>query len=198
MLTSRKVAITGGIASGKSTFCGFLKKFGATVVDADKIVHDLLNSSETPIGQQVLQLLGSKILENGKISREKIANEVFNNPQKLDALEKLLHPYVFKEIDRLYREETIKNKKLIFVVEMPLLFETKKEKDYDIIVTLVREEKKCRDLGKKKNYDERSKRLLPIEEKKKRSHFVIENDGSLEELEIKAKNLMKTLATHFL
>jgi dephospho-CoA kinase len=196
MLTSRKVAVTGNISSGKSTFCAFLKKYGAIVVDADQIVHELLSSAQTNLGKQVLQLLGNTILENGKISRKKIANEVFNHPQKLDALEKLLHPYVFEEIERLYREEKKKHRPFIFVVEMPLLFETKKEKEYDVIVTLIRKEETCRAACKTGNFDERSYRLLPIEEKKQRSHFVIENNGSLECLEDLAKNLMKVLTTH--
>jgi dephospho-CoA kinase len=198
MLTSKKVAITGSISSGKSTFCGFLKKLGATVVDADKIVHNLLNSSESSLGQKVLQLFGNEILVNGKINREKIADEVFHDSKKLYALENLLHPFVFEEIERIYQEEVRKRKPIVFVVEMPLLFETGSEKNYDVIVTLFREEKKCRECCKKKNYKERSQRLVPIEEKKRRSHFVIENDGSLQDLKRKAKNLMDTLTAHVL
>ncbi len=196
MLNSKKVAITGGVSSGKSTFCDFLKKQGAIVVDADQIVHGLLGSAHSALGSQVLTLLGDKILEKGKINREKIATEVFNHPQKLDALEKLLHPYVFKEINRLYQEERKKHNEFVFVVELPLLFETKKEREYDVIVTLVRDEKKCKAACGRKDYDARTKRLLSIEEKKKRSHFIIENNGSLEDLERKAKNLMKVLTTH--
>ncbi len=194
MLNSKKIAITGGISSGKSTFCGFLKKMGAIVVDADQIVHDLLSSSQTLLGRQVIHLLGKEVRVGRKIDRKKVATEVFNNPKKLNALEKLLHPYAFKEIEQRYQKERLKGKDFIFVVEIPLLFETKKEKEYDIIVTLVRAEETCRSLCKNIDYNARTSRLLSIEEKKKKSHFVIENNGSLKDLKRKAQSFMKSLS----
>ena len=99
MLELVKVAVTGGIASGKSSACRFFKELGAHVVSADNIVHRLL-SPETKVGLQVIHLLGPEIVTKGQISRRAIAKKVFNNPLLLEALEKIIHPAVNEELDK--------------------------------------------------------------------------------------------------
>ena len=86
MLALRKIASNRWAGSGKSTVCALLKKQGAYVVSADEIVHQLL-SPHTPLGQQVIKLLGSDIVNNAiKFDRKKIAQIVFSNPRSTSRL----------------------------------------------------------------------------------------------------------------
>src|SRR3989344_834415 len=97
MLKLKKIAITGGVASGKTSVCRFLQELGAFVVNADVIVHELLVPG-TDLGQQIIRQFGPEVLQNGEISRRVIAEKVFEDPQQLLKLEKLLHPAVLHKI----------------------------------------------------------------------------------------------------
>ena len=85
MLKIKKVAVTGGLAAGKTTVCQLFKELGACVVSADEIVHQLL-SPGTAVGQQVVSLLGSDIISDQGLDRKKIAAKVFSQPDLLLSL----------------------------------------------------------------------------------------------------------------
>ena len=118
----RKIAITGTLASGKSTIGRILQEYGAYVVDADEIVHSLL-SPNTPIGQQIVELLGSEIVAGNQLDRKKISEIVFADPKKLRSLEKILHPAVKQEINR--RFDRVKNNPSYKFFVAEVLFSTK-------------------------------------------------------------------------
>ena len=88
-ITLRKIAVTGGIASGKSTVCHLFEKLGAYTVSADAIVHQLLDPTQS-LGKKVIVLLGPDVVIEGQLSRERIAQKVFCNPCLLKKLEKLI------------------------------------------------------------------------------------------------------------
>jgi dephospho-CoA kinase len=171
MLKLSKIAVTGNVASGKSSICRYFKQLGAFVVDADKIVHDLL-SSKTSVGQTIIKFLGNDILDKGEISREKVADKVFSDIKKLKKLEAIIHPMVFEEIENLYNLANKEEKYLFFVVEIPLLFETQQEKFYDYVIVVTKEKKKT------KKFDVRENRLIDIDDKIKKADFVITNNSS--------------------
>lgn len=184
MLKLKRIAITGGIASGKTSACRIFQELGAFVVEADAIVHDLL-SHDINLRQQIVQRLGSDVLVNGQLSRKMIADKVFKDPEALHALEKLLHPAVLSKIEELYQQACNTNAYFAFVVESPLLFEINEEKSYDIVVAVVANPTISRDRFVRKGfhpdeYEQRMKRQLPIEEKARRADYVIENNGSIE------------------
>lgn len=186
MLKLPKIAITGGVASGKTTVCQFFQELGACVVFADAIVHELLNP-DTDLGQQIIQLLGTDVLENEKFNRRTIAEKVFKDPRVLERLEKLLHPAVLQQIEKLYSEACRKGSYTSFVVEIPLLFEIQGERFYDVIVAVLSEESLARTRFEKAGfqnaeYDRRMKRQLKPHQKSARAHFTITNNGSLEDL----------------
>lgn len=197
MLKLRKVAITGGLASGKSSVCRFLSELGACVVSADKIVHQLL-SPNTSIGQQVIALFGEEIVVSGQIDRSKIAKKVFNNQDLLNSLEKILHPAVRAEIDRQYHQFTEKNPQSLFVAEIPLLFEGTGENNFDATIAVVSDVENCRkrfmDSGYSgAEYDRRMAQQLTMDEKARRADFIIENYGTLHDLQKATNKLFKTL-----
>lgn len=182
----RKVAVTGGLSCGKSTVCQFLREFGAFVISADQIVHQLL-SPATPLGKEVLQLLGQEIVIDGEISREAIAKKVFSDPALLKALETLLHPAVQNEIERRYQEIKNDPSTPLFVVEIPLLFESALDWDFNTTLAVVSNESLCRKRfvaqgGDKATYEGRASRQLSMKEKSDRADQTIENSGTLDEL----------------
>lgn len=196
MLTLRKVAITGSIASGKSTVCDLFRNLGAEVVSADIIVHELLSNDPQTI-EAVTALLGQDVLNDKSLDRSKIANAVFNNPILLKSLENLLHPIVKHAIEERYIQASKKNYPL-FVAEIPLLFETGADQDYDITLCVVSKEHLRRkrynnNHPNKNDFDKRQNRQWDEEQKVKHADIIIENNGTLEELKTMIDILFKKL-----
>ncbi len=186
MLNLRKIAVTGGLSSGKSSVSCLFKELGAIVISADEIVHQLLSPKDS-IGQQVIKLIGSDIVIHGQIDRSKIAKKVFNNPNLLHSLEQILHPAVKNEIEKQYQQALKKGLKGLFVVEIPLLFESKLGQ-FETTIAVISDPDTCRMRFKESTgYDEiefnkRMARQLTPEEKAHKATFVIRNDGSFEDL----------------
>lgn len=197
MLKLKKVAITGGIASGKSAVCKVFQDLGALVVNADSIVHELL-LSDTDLSQQIVRLLGRQVLENGKLSRRLIADKVFKDPEILYALEKLLHPAVLHRIEEICQKAEREGSHRLFVVENPLLYEIGQQDAYDAIVAVLADEKKCKErfslAGHScEEYERRMKRQWHPEQKAHCANYVIYNNGSLEDLRCEVKKIHEEL-----
>lgn len=197
MLRLKKVAITGTVSCGKTLFCSFLKECGAYVVSADEIVHQQL-SPDTDLGKKVITLLGPQILAEGRIDRKAVAEKVFDNPQLLEALERIIHPEVFRQIEKEYLKAEQSNAKL-FIAEIPLLFEVGADRRFDEAVAVVADENLCmerfaRSTGNsKEEYQKRMSRQLPQKVKAARANHIILNDGSQENLRAEAKKLFHEL-----
>lgn len=200
MLELSKIAVTGGLSCGKSSVCRVFKELGAYVVYADEIVHQLL-SADTNLGQEVIKLLGTQVLSNQKIDRARIAEIVFSNPDLLKALEHLLHPAVYNEIDTQYQQQAALNTPPpLFVAEIPLLFESGGEKSYHHTVDVFADDdlciqRFCKATGHdKQEFNKRMARQLSSKEKAKRADYVITNNGSPSDLYKAVKNLYQKLA----
>ncbi|NNM43880.1 MAG: dephospho-CoA kinase [Chlamydiae bacterium] len=201
MLILKKVAITGGLACGKSSVCQILKNHGvACVVNADEIVHQLL-STKTDLGHKIARLLGSDVIVNGQFDRKKIAEKVFSDPKKLLDFEKLLHPSTLEEINKRYMQASKSESVPLFVVEIPLLYEIQAEDYYDSVITVVSDENiasqrfmKNTSYGKEE-YERRMSRQLPISIKAKRADYIVENNGDLENLKNSVIKLIPSLVS---
>lgn len=199
MLKLKKIAITGGIASGKSTVCNIFKELGAYVISADDIAHELLSSNETII-KRVLELLGQSVLVNNKIDRQSIACLVFHDRELLQRFEKIIHPSIKKTIEENYRlQSALASPPPLFVVEVPLLFELGWEKDYDQTIVVRAALKTCKNRFEKKtnttksDFADRLKRQWSQDEKLKCADEIIANEGSIEELRQSTKQLYEKL-----
>lgn len=198
MLKLRKVAVTGGLSCGKSSVCQLLKELGAYVISSDEVVH-LLLSPETTVGQKVIELLGSDIVVKGRIDRAQIARKVFGNETLLRSLEDLLHPAVTAEVGKQYALVEDSGRYPLFVVEVPLLFETDSNRFFNINVAVVAEPEICLQRFTsskgydKSEYEKRMARQLAVQEKAKLADYVIANNGNREELRENVKALFAHL-----
>lgn len=200
MLKLKKIAVTGGVATGKTTVCKLFKKLGAYVVSADEIVHQILSQESTPntlIKQKIVALLGEDIIHEKQLDRKKIAKRVFSNPSMLFQLEQILHPFVFEEIQRLYEIACEEKKYKLFIAEIPLLFETKSQCLFDSVVTVVADESLCRERFMQDHepdeFDKRMQRQLFPGKKADQSHYIIENNGSEKQLKTNVQALYSQL-----
>lgn len=198
MLNLKKVAITGGLASGKSSVCRFFKECGAYVVSADQLVHKLL-LPDTTLGQQITTLLGPEIVVESKIDRSKIAEKVFNQPQLLRKLEKILHPIVGQEIEKHYLYACEDPTNTLFVVEIPLLYETASEGWYDVVIVVDAPQQICIERYKTatgsnaEQYLQRMTQQIDPKTKAAKADYTIPNQGSLEQLKETVRKIYQEL-----
>ena len=192
MLELRKIAITGGIASGKSSALAILKEFGAYTVDADEIVHSLLEEDKETI-ESIISLLGHTVYINGKLDRRHIAQKVFNQDTTLlKKLENILHPKVFHAI-QLHYQQAQKKGSVLFAVEMALLFETHCENWFDFTVAILADPQLCRQrFGNE--YDQRMFRQWSPEEKARHADFIIYNNQDKSHLKQEVRKIFQLIA----
>lgn len=152
------IGLTGGIASGKNFVAEIFAQKGAVIFDADKEVHKLLELDKSVIIQVRNFFLESFV--EGKIDRKILGKIVFANPQKLEILEKILHPKVRKKYEE-FLAEAQKSQKKLAVLNIPLLLETKAYK-CDKIVAIIAppSAQKRRFLARAKNATESEKKNL--------------------------------------
>jgi dephospho-CoA kinase len=200
MLKLKKIAITGGLAAGKTTVCQLFKECGAYVVSADEIVHRLL-SPHTRVGQQVIDLLGSDVLHDSKIDRKKVSEKVFPYPDKIRALERIIHPVVFDEIEKEYEQIKKEGKYQLFIAEIPLLYESEHATQFDVIISVLSDPALCKErfLHNKQHteleYKQRMARQFDQEKKAQLAHYNLYNNGTKEELRAQIHTLCSKLTS---
>lgn len=192
-----KIGVTGGIGSGKSTVAKIFEKFGATVIDSDRIVENILEKNGEGY-EEVVKYFGNIILdEQRSIDRKKVASIVFNDEIKRKKLEEIVHPLVIKKREEIF-QKLQKELSLdeIVVAEAALIFEANTSRIFDFVV-LVKANKELkiqRLLSKGYNICDIEKRInaqWEDERKEKLANFVIENNSSIEDLEKKVFEIIK-------
>lgn len=188
----KRIAITGGLACGKSSVCHFLEELGAFVVSADSIVHQLL-SRDLPTQQAIVDLLGESVKKGNSVDRSEVAKRVFANPELLSRLERLLHPEVQREMQRQYEAAQQSGRYILFVAEIPLLFEAEMEDLFDETVAIVCDQATSEGRYGRADFALRSARQLTPPEKAARADHVIVNQGTLSELKEESRKLFERL-----
>lgn len=176
--------MTGGIGSGKSTALAMFANRGAATLDTDAVVHGLL--SDEGFRARVANVLGLQEIPPAEAGRRELAALVFSDPDKLRLLENEIFPRVKHEITSWLDSEAVTSASLA-VVEVPLLFEAAMEALFDLVVLISAPEeiRQSRHRGKvdAEEFEQRSSRLIPDNEKSDRCHRRYDNSGSREELE---------------
>ena len=194
----KKIAVTGGLSSGKSSVCKFFQGKGAYVVSADDIVHQIL-SPQSSIGKKVIELLGEEVVEEGQFDRAKVAKKVFNDTNTLKALEHILHPAVLKEVEKQYNQVKNQKKYTLFIAEIPLLYEIESQHLFDLIIAVVADPNIAKKRFQEKTnhsaqeFEKRMTHQLPPEEKTAQADYRIENNGTLAQLENQINTLYQNL-----
>jgi dephospho-CoA kinase len=194
----RLLGLTGGIATGKSTFAAALRALGAPVIDADEQARRAVERGSATLAE-VARAFGPEVLSpEGELDRKRMAARVFANPEARSRLEAIVHPAV----RRAMQEETARLAALghdLAFYDVPLLFEVGLDRKVDcaILVYAPREVQRARLMARDgltgQEADDRLAAQMPIDEKAARADVVVLNVDSLEALRAKAARLLADL-----
>ena len=178
------VALTGGIGSGKSLVAEFLEELGAIVIDSDQLAREAIERG-TDGFDEVVARFGDQILADGEIDRSKLAAIVFSDPKARQDLEAIIHP---KVRDLAKTIATRAGDSAIVINQIPLLVETNGASRFDLVITVeasvANRTARLKERGLKGyEIEARMKAQASDEERAAIADFVIQNDGSIDELE---------------
>lgn len=186
-----KVGLTGNIAAGKSTVAEVWRRLGAHVIDADELARRAVDPG-TPAYHAIAAEWGNDVVvDGGELDRAALRRIVFSDPSARERLEQIVHPAVAALRDQLYREAMRRGDALV-VADIPLLFEVGLVDEFDVIVLVdaPEEVRLARLVGDRAMDPEEARRVIaaqmPGELKRARADYVIENTGSLAEVERRA------------
>ena len=173
------VGLTGGVATGKSTVAKMFKRCGAVVIDADELAREVVKPNK-PAWRQVVKAFGKTVLNPDRtLNRRELGSLVFENRAKLRQLEKIIHPLVAREQQRLVRRISKRNHHTVVIYEVPLLFEAGVDKRVDkiIVVTADRDTQIAR-LKKRNGFSraeaiQRIRNQMPLAKKIQRADHVL-------------------------
>lgn len=187
------IGLTGGIAAGKSEALAAFSRLGAATLSSDAVVHELLDSE--PLRGRLVERWGAEIAPDGKVDRNRIGEVVFADPEQLTWLEQQIHPLVGERIGA-WLAALPETGAEVAVIEVPLLFEGEMWRAFDTTLAIVTEDEVRRERAAARGHalvDEREARQLAQDEKAARAEHVVENNGSVADLERALSALMEKL-----
>jgi dephospho-CoA kinase len=186
-----RVALTGGIGSGKSLVGEILEELGALVIDSDQLAREVIERGR-PGYEEVITAFGDSILSEGQIDRAKLAAVVFKEKDLRKKLESIIHPLVREAAEKLARNLP---SGAILVNQIPLLVESDGAKRFDYVITVSADEEIRRErlrLRGLKDYEitERMAAQVADLDREKIANYILRNDGSIDELTRAVEELM--------
>ena len=176
------IALTGGIATGKSTVASLMKLHGIAVIDADEIAHELLDLHS----EKIAEMFGEVFVRKGKVLRTNLGKVIFSDEVKKRELEAFIHPLIRVEIEK--RAAAHDSRKFPYLIDIPLFFENGAYDIKDSVVVYTPPEVQLQRYMKRNglSQDEAMIRInsqMSIDEKKKRATWVIDNSSNLKHLQ---------------
>lgn len=191
------IALTGGIATGKSTVASLLALNGMRVIDADTISHEILDASSSWVKEE----FGEEYLNGSKVDRAKLGSLVFSNTDAKKRLEEFLHPKIRAEIE----QRSIKQDKFKFpyLIDIPLFFENGAYSIKESVVVYTPSDIQLERFMKRNGYSKEESLLriasqMPIEEKKKRATWIIDNSKNLKHLQQEVEDFVEKIKAKYL
>lgn len=186
-----RVALTGGIGSGKSLVGEILEELGALVIDSDQLAREVIERG-SPGYEEVITAFGDSILSEGQIDRAKLAAVVFKEEDLRKKLESIIHPLVREAAEKLAKNLP---SGAILVNQIPLLVESDGAKRFDYVITVSADEEIRRErlrLRGLKDYEitERMAAQVADLDREKIANYILRNDGSIDELTRAVEELM--------
>ena len=187
------IVLTGGIATGKSTVSSLMALSGFRVIDADKIAHSVLDNSQA----EIAKAFGAEYITNGKVDRKKLGSLIFADSQKRLELEAIVHPKIKVEIEQQAKKQEVFGKP--YLIDIPLFFEREGVYNIDkVIVVYAPKEIQLDRLIKREGLSEtealqRIDAQLPIEQKKQKATFLIDNSRDLIHLQNECERVKKEI-----
>ncbi len=184
------IALTGGIATGKTTVGKILKKQGFGYVDLDIIAHELLDVHE----EKIALMFGDEFVKNGKVDRKSLGKLIFSDKKAKEELEGFLHPLIKQSV--IEKAQDLEKLKKPYFVDIPLFFETKSYDIKNVVLVYAPKKLQLKRLMKRSNLSESEaknmiKSQMDIEEKLKLASFVLDNSLYLQNLEMQMEKLNK-------
>ncbi len=192
----KRVGVTGGIGTGKTTVCHFLRALGCEIFSAD-IEAKRLQETDPDVIEGIKKIFGEAIYENSIPNRKRIAEIIFHDEKKLSELNALIHPKVFRAFNEAAERAEAAGKAMI-AKEAAILFESGGEKGLDAVLVVAADLEirlarlKARGLSEAESRV-RMLRQFPQEELLKRGDVIIWNNGSLDRLEAETKRAYQEL-----
>ncbi len=191
-LFKHAIALTGGIATGKSTVCSLLKLHGFLTIDADKIAHMLLDLHHIKIAQ----MFGEKYVENGKVLRKELGKIIFSNEEEKLKLEAFIHPLIKKEI--IQEAAIFEKQNKPYFIDIPLFFEKMNYPIPKSLVIYTPNKLQITRLMKRDNINEEDAKLkisnqMDIEKKKDLANLIIDNSKSLRDLQREVERIIEEI-----
>ena len=188
-----KVALTGGIGSGKSLVGEYLEELGAVVIDSDELARSVIERG-SPGYEEVLAVFGDEILSEGEIDRKKLAARVFSDEPARKQLEAIIHPRVREIAEKLTRNL---GADAIVVNQIPLLFETDGAKRFDYVITVECAEgtrvERLKERGMKEyEISKRMQAQASDEQRASIADFVLKNEGSIDQLQREVQKMWES------
>jgi dephospho-CoA kinase len=193
-----KVALTGGIATGKSYVLDALRRRGVPCLDADALAHGVM-APGTEASAAIAARFGDVLTPEGGVDRRKLGPIVFADPAARRELEAIVHPAVYRAIAVGLRAFELVERSPFAVVDIPLLFETGRERDFDRIIATVCSESRQRARLRERGLSDAdaSRRLAAqwtAEDKARRAHVVISTDGTFAETDAQIEQALQALS----
>jgi len=191
-----RIALTGGIATGKSHVLDQLRKRGVPCIDSDTLAHGV-TSAGTEATAAIADRFGTDILApDGSVNRAKLGAIVFADPAARNDLEAIVHPAVYRAIAAGLRGFELLGDSPFAVVDIPLLYETGAEKDFDrVVVTACSPDLQLARLRERGMSETEARQRLaaqwPTDEKAARADFVIRTDGAFEDTDRQVADLVQ-------
>jgi len=185
-------ALSGGIATGKSTVSKIFRQYGVDIIDADSVAHEILEEQK----EEIVKLFGEEYLKDGKVNRKKLGELVFSSFDAKKRLENLLHPLIYKEIER--QSRILDTLEKPYFIDIPLFYETNRYPIKKSVVVYAPKNIQLKRLMKRNGFSKkeaigRIESQIDIEIKKKLATYLIDNSGDLHALQRECDRIYELL-----